>query len=196
MRSDEDERYPSCISNRNLAPEGVARQSCPYDGSIVIAGSEDSSDSTAYIAEHGNDGLIGTCDNYFLSICYNGDRAYWEVDLASKSMIYSIGIYPRLSPDWTHYLDGASLQIYDGNQLQKEMLLVFNPALNIFYLPFSLPIVGDRVRLQSSKPELTACEVEVIGIPLDECGNQTNDQNIDGITSDVLDGEYITTNMF
>ena len=124
------------------------------------------------------------------------DDVWWEVGLASKSFIHSINVYSVS----LYYLSEIKLEIYDDeNQLKVIDLYEFegDSSLDGDRLTISLPepIVGDRVRLLLPEygDELTGswvkvCEVEVNGIPLDECGSQTL-QNINGISSNVLDGE-------
>ena len=115
-------------------------------------------------------------------------------------MIHSIVVHVDPSiPEYT--LADGSIIIYDGDVPYVQKLI--NPedvelvngvgtiVLTEELFGKSLPIVGDRVRLQRSGDDvaLYACEVEVNGIPLDECGTQNPSENIDGISSNVLDGE-------
>ena len=127
--------------------------------------------------------------------CYEDDGGVgpsWQVELASKSMIHSIVVHKQHVSDY--YMSDLRLQIYDGSQLQKEILLdrdLLTWSEGVWSVEYALRIVGDRVQLVRGDPNhyLSVCEVEVNGIPLDECSTQTYSQYIDGIHSQVLDGE-------
>ena len=167
----------------NVAIEGVARQSCPFDPTSPELNA----------AENGNDGVKSSCSSYSPNCSASSSLVrWWEVDLASKTMIHSIVAQTQLLT----YFGGVSLQIFDGTQLQMDISIWDHIMSNPSYItgsatvviPLPDPILGDRVRLTTSeKKSLILCEVEVKGIPVDEC-IQTS-QSIDGISSNVLDGE-------
>ena len=137
-------------------------------------------------AEFGIDGVT-TCSKYFFVYCFSSYLVYWEVDLASKALIHSIVLH---NPKTDSNVGGITLEIYkEGSREGSSIYLSeFDMVNGVVTITFPDPIVGDKVYLKGYT-YLQACEVEVYGVPLDECGTLKPSEIIDGISSDVLDGE-------